>query len=451
MDMYGQMENLPFSLEAEQSVLGGILVDPETVGLVLEHITKPEMFYSRQHRDLFAVFINMFNVSKVIDFVTVLDESMRANVFDNAENAKVYLYSLMEVIPVIANMPDYCKIVQEKYYIRTLILACNEISERSISGDIDAKSLLDLAEQRIYDIRQGKDSTALTKIDSVIIQAYDKLIRLSGDDKDLYLGLPTGFNALDTMIAGLNKSDLILVAARPGMGKTSFALNIATNVAQKTPKDVAIFSLEMSNEQLVTRILSSEAKVQSEKLKTGIISGDEWVKLAITADVLSKTNIYLDDSAAITVAEMKAKLRRLKNLGLVVIDYLQLMSGGGRNENRVQEISQMTRNLKIMAKELNVPVVLLSQLSRAAEQRQGHRPMLSDLRDSGSIEQDADIVLFLFREGYYDDEVENKALAQVIIAKNRHGSTGEVDVRWVGEFTRFESESLEIYRNEPNH
>lgn len=449
MDMYGQMENLPFSLEAEQSVLGGILIDPDIVGLVLEHITKPEMFYSRQHRDLFAVFINMFNVSKVIDFVTVLDESMRAGVFDNAENAKVYLYSLMEVIPVIANMPDYCKIVQEKYYIRTLIIACNEISERSISGDIDAKSLLDLAEQRIYDIRQGKDSSALTKIDSVIIQAYDKLIRLSGDDKDLYLGLPTGFGALDTMIAGLNKSDLILVAGRPGMGKTSFGLNVIANVAQKTPKDVAIFSLEMSNEQLVTRILSSEAKVQSEKLKTGIISGDEWVKLAITSDVLSKTNIYLDDSAAITVAEMKAKLRRLKNLGLVVIDYLQLMSGGGRNENRVQEISQMTRNLKIMAKELNVPVVLLSQLSRAAEQRQGHRPMLSDLRDSGSIEQDADIVLFLYREGYYDEEVENKSLAQVIVAKNRHGSTGEVDVRWVGEFTRFES--LEIYRDEPNH
>lgn len=444
---YTQFNNLPYSLEAEQSVLGGLLLEPEAISQVLEYITRPEMFYKKQHRDLFAVFINMFNMSKTIDFVTILDESIRADVFESAESAKLYLVSLMELVPAISNISEYCKIVQEKYYIRTLIIACSEISERSISGDIDAKSLLDLAEQKIYDIRQGKDATSLTKIDTIIIEAYDRLVKLTGEDKDEYLGLPTGFSGLDSMIAGLNKSDLILVAARPGMGKTSFALNVATNVALKTKKDVAIFSLEMSNEQLVTRIMSSEARVKSEKLKIGNLSGDEWVKLAASADVLSKTNIYLDDTAGITVAEMKAKLRRLKNLSLVVIDYLQLMSSGKRTENRVQEISQMTRNLKIMAKELNIPVILLSQLSRAAEQRQGHRPMLSDLRDSGSIEQDADIVLFLYRESYYEEEVENKNLAQVIVAKNRHGSTGDVDISWVGEYTRFES--LETFRQEP--
>lgn len=444
-----QFSNLPFSLEAEQSVLGGLLLEPDAITQVLEYITRPEMFYKKQHRDLFSVLINMFNMSRTIDFITVLDEVVRADVFESSENAKIYLVSLMELVPTIANIGEYCKIVQEKYYIRTLILACSDISEKSISGEIDAKSLLDLAEQRIYDIRQGKDATSLTKIDTVIIEAYDRLVKLTGDDKDQYLGISTGFSALDSMISGLNKSDLILVAARPGMGKTSFALNVATNAALKSRKDVAVFSLEMSNEQLVTRVLSSEARVKSEKLKIGTLSGDEWVKLATSADILSKTNIYLDDSAGITVAEMKAKLRRLKNLGLVVIDYLQLMSSGRKTENRVQEISQMTRNLKIMAKELNVPVILLSQLSRAAEQRQGHRPMLSDLRDSGSIEQDADIVLFLYREGYYEEDIENKTVAQIIVAKNRHGSTGDVDVRWVGEYTRFES--LELYRNEPDY
>lgn len=446
-DYISQYGNLPSSLEAEQSVLGGILLDPDLISTVLEYITKPDMFYRKQHRDLFSVLIGMFNVSKKIDFVTVLDEANRAGVFADNDSAKLYLVSLMEMIPALSNITEYCKIVQEKYYTRTLIVACTDITNKAINDEIDARSLLELAEQRIYDIRQGKDSTALSKIDAVLIEAYDRLVRLTGEDRDQYLGLPTGFAYLDTMIAGLNKSDLILVAARPGMGKTSFALNVATNVALHSKKDVVIFSLEMSNEQLVTRVLSSEARIKSERLKVGNLSSEEWVKLATSADVLSKTNIYLDDSAGITIAEMKAKLRRLKNLGLVVIDYLQLMSSGKQNENRVQEISVMTRNLKILAKEMNIPVILLSQLNRAAEQRQGHRPMLSDLRDSGSIEQDADIVLFLCREGYYDEEVENRDLAQIIVAKNRHGTTGDVDVRWVGEYTRFES--LETMREPP--
>lgn len=438
-DYNSSYANLPYSLEAEQSVLGAILLEPETLTEVLNYITKSDMFYKQQHRDLFAVFLNMFSLSKTIDFVTVLNEAVRANVFENSQNAKTYMVSLMELVPTTSNILQYCKIVQEKFYIRTLILTCGEISDKSLGGEIDAKTLLDLAEQRIYDIRQGKDATSFTKIDTVIIETYDRLVKLTGEDKELYLGLSTGFRELDRVISGLNKSDLILVAARPGMGKTSFALNIATNVALKTKKDVAIFSLEMSNEQLVSRVMSSQARIKSEKLKIGSLSGDEWIKLAETADNLSQTNVYLDDSAGITVAEMKAKLRRLKNLGLVVIDYLQLMSGGTNTTNRVQEISTMTRNLKILAKELNVPVVLLSQLSRAAEQRQGHRPMLSDLRDSGSIEQDADIVMFLYREGYYEEDIEDKSVAQIIVAKNRHGETGDIDVRWIGEYTKFEA------------
>lgn len=442
-----QLQNLPYSLEAEQSVLGGLLLEPENISLVLEYISRPEMFYRRQHRELFSVLINMFNMNKTIDFVTVLDEADRIGVFESSESAKMYLVQLMEFVPTTANIVEYCKIVQEKYYIRMLMIACTEIVERAGEGEVDAKQLLELAEQKIYDIRQGKDSSAMAKIDTVIIETYDKLLKLTGEDKEQYQGLKTGFSRLDMLLGGLNKSDLILIAARPGVGKSSFAMNIAINVAKRYKKDVAIFSLEMSNEQLVLRALSSEAKIHNEKLRIGNLTPDEWVNLASTADILSKTHMYFDDSAGITATEMKAKLMRLKDLGLVVIDYLQLMESGGRSDNRVQEISKITRNLKIMAKELNVPVILLSQLSRAAEQRTDHRPMLSDLRDSGSIEQDADSVLFLSRKSYYEDDPDSKTEAQCIIAKNRHGSTGEIDIRWLGEFTRFED--VDFYREEP--
>lgn len=431
--------NLPFSLEAEQSVLGGLLVDPDCMGTVLEYITKPDMFYKKQHRALFGVLMNMFNLSQTIDFITMLDESMKAGVFENSENAKMYLVQLMDMVPSTANITNYCNIVREKFYIRTLLLACNEVIDRANESDVDAKDLLELAEQRIYDIRQGKEVSGLVKIDTVIIEAYDKLLKLTGEDKDKYLGLKTGFARLDMLMGGLNKSDLILVAGRPGMGKSSFALNIATNVARRYPdKSVAFFSLEMSNEQLALRTFAAEGRIHNEKLRTGKLSPNEWISLASIADILSKTNFYFDDTAGITAAQIKAKLMRLKNLGFIVIDYLQLMSNGGRNENRVQEISQITRAMKIMAKELDVPVMLLSQLSRASEQRTDHRPMLSDLRDSGSIEQDADIVLFLARDSYYDKEDEDQTKAQCIVAKNRHGSTGDVDVRWLGEFTLYE-------------
>lgn len=443
-----QLQNLPFSLEAEQSVIGGILLEPDVISSVLEYISRPEMFYKRQHRKLFAVLTNMFNLNRTIDFVTVLDEANIAGVFETADSGKAYLVQLMEQVPTTSNILEYCRIVQEKYYVRTLMTVCNEIINHGTEGDVDARQLLELAEQRIYDIRQGRDASAMERIDSVIIRAYDNLIKLTGEDKEKYEGLKTGFTRLDAMLAGLNKSDLILIAARPGVGKSSFVMNIAMNVAKKYPeKEVAVFSLEMSNEQLILRLLSSEARIHNEKLRTGRLTPEEWITLASTSDVLSKTNIYFDDNAGLTATEMKAKLMRMKNLGLVVIDYLQLMSGGGRTENRVQEISKITRTLKIMAKELNVPVLLLSQLNRGAEQRTDHRPMLSDLRDSGSIEQDADIVLFLTRKVYYDQETEDRGEALCIVAKNRHGSTGDIDLRWIGEYTRFED--VEVYRDEP--
>lgn len=440
--------NLPYNLEAEQSVLGSILIDPELLTEIMNKIKSPAVFYTSQHQEIFGLMLKMFNESKPIDLVTFLDEAKRADIFDSEQNAKTYLLHLMELVPTTANLDYYCDIVIEKYYLRNLLSAATDIASSVRESDGTATQLLDSAEQKIYDIRQGRQSSDLKPISEVIIGVYDDIYKMHSKHDTKYTGLPTGFTGLDAKISGLNKSDLILIAARPGMGKTSFALNIASNVGLKTDKDVAVFSLEMSNPQLVSRMLSSDAMIMSDKLRTGHLDTEEWSRLAVASQKLSGTSIYLDDSAGITVAQMKAKLRRLKNLGLVIIDYLQLMSSGSRIENRVQEISQITRSLKVMAKELNVPVICLSQLSRAAEQRQGHRPMLSDLRESGSIEQDADIVLFLFREDYYKDgeEETNKNLATCIIAKNRHGETADVQLGWQGEYTRFSN--VEMYRDE---
>ncbi len=439
-------QQLPYSLEAEQSVLGAILIDPACITRVMEYI-KPESFYRPQHQELFSVLTRMFVSSQTIDFITVLEMVKREGIFDTDEDAKIYLAQLAQIVPSTSNVESYAKIVQEKSYIRSLIIASQKVIDLSRDGSTDARTLLDMAEQSIFDIRQGKDASGLTRIDEIILQTYDRLQKLSGEDKEQYMGLPTGFAALDSIITGLNRTDLILVAARPGMGKTAFGLNIAANVATKTGKQVAVFSLEMGKEQLVTRLLSSEALIQSGSLRTGNLKPDDWVKLAMSAQVLSQAPIYIDDTPGITVAEMKAKLRRFRDLGLVVIDYLQLMSTGKRSENRVQEVSEITRSLKIMAKELNVPVITLSQLSRGPESRTDHRPMLSDLRESGSIEQDADIVMFLYREAYYNRECEEQNTAECIVAKNRHGETDSVKMGWDGQFTRFKS--LEYFRNEP--
>lgn len=445
---YGQ--NLPYSLEAEQSVLGSILIDPEKLSDVMNVIKSPVVFYTKAHQELFSLMLKMFGESKPIDFVTLLEEANRANVFDSEDSAKSYLLHLMEMVPTTANLTNYCEIVVEKYYLRNLLDTASSIASSVREGEGDANALLDAAEQKIYDIRQGRQSSELKPISEVIIGVYDEIYQMHSRADSRYTGLPSGFTGLDAMISGLNKSDLILLAARPGMGKSAFALNIAANVALKNDVDVAVFSLEMSNPQLVSRMLCSDASIPSDKLRTGHLDTEEWARLAVSAQRLSGTHIYLDDSAGMTVSQMKAKLRRLKNLGLIVVDYLQLMGSGSRIENRVQEVSMITRGMKIMAKDLNVPILCLSQLSRAAEQRQGHRPMLSDLRDSGSIEQDADIVLFLFREGYYADEESdqpaNPNTATCIVAKNRHGSIGDVMLGWQGEFTRFNN--VELYRNE---
>lgn len=444
-DASALLDNMPYNLEAEQSVLGSVLLEPSTVTGVMKYI-KPECFYREQHRDIFAVILHMFTNGAAIDFVTVLNEVIKEGIFDSPEAAKLYMAQLMEIVPTAANIENYCKIVQEKYYIRMLITAARDILNKAADGQGDAKQLLDMAEQRIFEIRQGRDTSGLVPIKEVVLKTYDHLQKLTGENRDKYKGLPTGFKILDTVITGLNKSDLIIVAARPGMGKTAFALNIAVNVAKNNDLQVALFSLEMSKEQLVSRVLSSEALISGNQMKTGDISGDDWVKLAASAEVVSRTQIYIDDTPNQTVAEMKAKLRRMKNIGLVVIDYLQLMSTGRRDGNRVQEISEITRNLKIMAKELDVPVIVLSQLARSAESRPDHKPMLSDLRESGSIEQDADIVMFLFREGYYDKTSENQNIAQCIVAKNRHGETSSIELGWEGEYTLFRN--IDKYRNE---
>jgi len=428
--------DLPNNLEAEQCVLGSILIDSSVLSVVLQKL-KPESFYNENHRELFSIMIRMFSSGSKTDIITILNEALSYGIFENPTEGRSYLASLMTNVPSVSNIESYCDIVAEKHYIRSLATVAQDIMHDISSGAYDAQTLLDATEQRIFDIRQGRDVKGLTPIKEVIYEAYDRLSKITGPDKEKYLGAKTGFSYLDTITTGLNKSDLILIAARPGMGKTSFALNIATNVARHSQKDVAVFSLEMSKEQLATRMLSTEALVDSNKLRSGRLAQNDWVRLASSADVLCRLSLYLDDTAAITVQQMKAKLRRMKNIGLVVIDYLQLMTTTLKTDNRVVIISEITRQLKIMAKELDVPVILLSQLSRGPESRTDKRPMLSDLRESGSIEQDADIVMFLYRDAYYNKESDSPNISECIVAKNRHGETGTVEMIWDGQFTRF--------------
>ncbi|MEM1485631.1 replicative DNA helicase [Oscillospiraceae bacterium PP1C4] len=438
---------MPYNLEAEQSVLGAILIDSACFSVVME-ILRPDAFYRPQHQQIFEVMMNMFNQSKVMDFITILDAVKNEDIFDTGEDAKIYLTNLAQVVPSSTNVQAYCKIVREKYYVRRLITASRDIIDMAQEPQAESDVLLDSAEQSIFDIRQGRNTSAFKHIRTAITETYETLQRLSGEDRDKYKGTSTGYPVLDHVITGLNKTDLILIAARPGMGKTSFALNIAENVATKTDKTVAVFSLEMSTEQLAQRLLSSQASIEGKALRTGELSGDDWVRIAMASQVLSKADIYLDDTPGITVGEMKAKLRRLKKVDLVIIDYLQLMSSGRRIDNRVQEVSEITRNLKIMAKELNVPLITLSQLSRGPESRTSHRPMLSDLRESGSIEQDADIVMLLYREDYYArEEAEERNIVECDVAKNRHGEVGVVKMGWDNRYTRFTN--LEFSRNEP--
>ena len=419
--------NLPYNMQAEQSVLGAVLLKPETLTDLVE-IIRPEMFYTRQNAQIYSEMLRLFTSDQTIDFVTLLDAVISDGVFPSADEAKVYLTGLAETVPSISNVKAYAQIVQEKYLVRQLMGVAKDILQDA-GDEPDADLLLENAEQRIYEIRSGRDSSALTPLSSSMVETLTNLQKISGPDADKYKGIPTGFRLLDTVLTGLGRGDLIILAARPGMGKTSFALNIATRVAMQQKVPVAIFSLEMTKEQLTNRILSAEAGIDSQAFRTGALRAEDWEYLALATEKLHDAPIYMDDTSGITITEMKAKIRRVNQ----------------RSENRVQEISSITRNLKIMAKEMNVPIIALSQLSRAVEKQgnnSSHRPQLSDLRDSGSIEQDADCVLFLYRDSYYASQNPDGAevdadTAECIVAKNRHGETSTVPLGWDGAHTRF--------------
>ncbi len=435
--------SLPYSLEAEQSVLGAVLLDGDSIAEIANSL-QPENFYVSLNKEIYTVMLRMFLSGEKIDIVTVLNEISGHNIFETPEQAKEYLAGLMTSVPSISAIAKYAKIISEKYLIRSLILAAKEIIDTAGTGSEDADTLIDFAEQKIFDIRSGSEVKGLTHISGIVLDRINVLNELyknageSGGELAM-TGLSTHFKELDKKIFGLNHSDLIILAARPGMGKTTFAMNIAANVGKRyTDKSIAVFSLEMSKEQIVSRMINSEASLTSEQMRTGRFPAEKWRDIGQAADVLSRLNIYIDDTPGMNVAGIKSKLRRMKGLGLVIIDYLQLMSASKNyNGNRVVEISDITRNLKIMAKELDVPVITLSQLARGPEQRPDKRPLLSDLRESGSIEQDADIVMFLYRNSYYDKTDPNVNACECIVAKNRHGETATVPIGWEGEYTRF--------------
>lgn len=437
---------LPFSQEAEQAVLGCILLDPVECLPKSQELLKPEHFYRPQHKQLFSIIMTMFASGRSEDYITVINEAVNMGVFENSEIANRYLQGLMERVPSVKNIESYCNIIAEKSQLRALLNVANEIIESVSHGSETPSALLDSAEQKIYDIRQGREVDGLTRISEVIVETFQHLQEISGDNAAEHVGASSGFSQLDAVTTGLNRTDLIVLAARPAMGKSALALNMAVNCCKATKRKVAIFSLEMGKEQLVSRMLASEGKVNNTLLRTGEMQQEDWDRIAEAADVLSQLPIYLDDGAGMTVPQMKAKLRRMKNLGLVVIDYIQLMESPNKHSSRVNEVSEITRQLKLMAKELNVPVIALSQLSRNSEKREDKRPMLSDLRESGSIEQDADIILFLYRDAYYQDSKEDQSVAECIVAKNRHGETRTVKLSWIGEYTLFRG--LEFRKDE---
>ena len=432
------VRQMPHSPEAEQAVLGSMLIDAECVKDVMDQL-RPEDFYLRANREIFETIYSMFVYSKPIDGVTVAGEMEKNGLYN--DNTRSYLLQLMEVTPTSANVMEYAKIVRDKALMRAVATAAGDITAMVQEGTGSAGDLLEAAEQKIYAIRRGRNAQSMVTIGVVLQDVMERLAELTAAGGEKVPGLSTGFSAVDSKINGLNDSDLLLLAARPGMGKTSMALNVALSAAKESGKTVAIFSLEMSREQLVTRLIATEGLVENTRLVTGNLRESDWVKIAEAASALSRTDIRIDDNPMLTVADMNAKCRRLDNLGLVVIDYLQLMtSAGGKGysgENRQQAVSDISRMLKIMAKELQVPVLCLSQLSRANEKREDKRPVLSDLRESGAIEQDADIVMFLYRDDYYNEDSEKRNIAECIIAKNRHGETGKVPLRWMPEYTAF--------------
>ncbi len=435
----GLMDRVPpHSTEAEQSVLGSLLLDKELLPDIAGKL-KSEDFYMEQHREIFEAILDLYDQNKPVDLITVSEQLTKRGSLKKVGDYE-YLSNLAVAVPTTANARHYAGIVEEKSLLRKLIHASNEISRQSYEAAGDAMDVLNDAEKHIFDIVQNRNQTGLVPIGDVLDSTFSRLEMLYNNAGE-FTGVPSGFNELDRKTSGFQKSDLILVAARPAMGKTAFVLNIAAYAAIHRQVPVAIFSLEMGKEQLVNRILSLEALVELEKMRSGKLEDEDWKKLAHSLGPLTKAPIYIDDNAGINVMEIMSKCRRLKmrrGLGLVMIDYLQLMQGRRQNENRQQEISEISRSLKIMAKELEIPVIALSQLSRAPEMRAAnHRPILSDLRESGAIEQDADMVMFLYRDDYYNEDSDKKNISEVIIAKHRNGSIGNVELAWIPQFTKF--------------
>ncbi len=437
---------MPVNYDAEQSILGCVLIDADCMEECVAEINA-DYFYFPQHRAIFGAMMLMYSKSRAIDPVIIVDTLTKTGQYDTS-GGREYLLQLQQAVPSAVNISEYIKIVKEQYYLRTLIDISNEIIGQASSGEAEASVILDNAEQMIYNVRQGKEKNGPTKISEVIVNdVYNKLAQITGEDKEKYKGIPSGFGMLDKYLTGLNKSDLILIGARPAMGKTSFALNLAQNISMGARKKCIVFSLEMTKEQLAERLLSAQAGVESQKLKTGELTNDEWVRLGNAAGQFNDVELYLDDTSSITVPEIKSRIRRMKNVDAIIIDYLGLISSASKKENRVQEVSEITRQLKMMAKDLNIPVICCAQLSRGTEGHgKNHKPQLADLRESGSIEQDADIVLFLYREDYYRNDVaEDKQddidanKTELIVAKNRHGATGSIEMTFDKEFTRFRS------------
>jgi len=427
----------PHSIEAEQSVLGSMILDKNAIVTATE-ILRPSDFYKEAHREIYEAILEIYGRNEPVDLITLSEELKKRNTLE-AVGGILYLADLSEAISTTANVKFYCEIVEEKSILRRLIDASSEIMAMSYEANENINVIIDEAEKKIFDITQKRSREGLDPIKEVLLESLSRIEQMALNKSNL-TGLTTGFIDLDHKTSGLQKSDLILVAARPSMGKTAFSINIAVNAALKGNASVAIFSLEMSKEQLVQRILSSESHVELQKVINGRLNEDDWQKLLRAMGPLSQAKIFIDDTPAISLMEMKAKCRRLKmekGLDLIMIDYLQLMSGEGRTENRQQEISNISRGLKGLAKEMDCPVIALSQLSRAPEIRSDHRPILSDLRESGAIEQDADIVMFLYRDDYYHPDSEKKNIGEVIIAKHRNGPTGTVELVFMGEYTKF--------------
>lgn len=435
----------PHSLEAEQSVLGAMIVDKEAINTAVETI-QPNDFYKEANKEIYETILELYNKNEPVDLITLSEEMKRRGTLDSVGGIG-YLTSLSGGVATTANVEYYCKIVEEKSTLRQLIKSCDEIVSKSYEDSEDVNAIIEKAEKNIFDITQGRNNDGFFPIKEVLLESFTKIEEMSMKGDGL-TGLTTGFIDIDDKLSGLQKSDLVLLAARPSMGKTALGLNIALNSSLEANANVAVFSLEMSKEQLVQRMLSSISHVDLQNIISGKLDEDEWVKIIEAMGPLSETNIYIDDTAGISLMEMKAKCRKLKiesGLDLVVIDYLQLMQSDTPHESRQQEISSISRGLKALAKEMNCPVLALSQLSRAPELRSDHRPILSDLRESGAIEQDADVVMFLYRDEYYNEDSDKKNIGEVIVAKHRNGPTGTVDLVWMGQYTKFVN--LEKYRD----